>query len=85
MRVLVTDVISSVGHPRLDLVGLLMMDNSIHIRGTNVVLHVPRDSINPSGNGLKSWVDHMVLCYDLILLLHHVLYLDSMYDDIVRG
>jgi hypothetical protein len=69
MRVKVTDVISSVCHPRLDSIGLLMMDDSIHIRGTGVVLQVPWDKANPARNGLISWADHIELKYDTILLL----------------
>jgi hypothetical protein len=68
--VTVTDVISSVDHPRLDSVGLLMMDSSVYIQGTSVVLLVPQDNANPIGNGLISWGDHMVLSYDMIILLH---------------
>jgi hypothetical protein len=34
-----------------------MMDNSIHIRGTSVVLQVPWDSANPARNGLIFWVN----------------------------
>jgi len=37
----------------------------VHIRGTGVVLQVPRDSANPTMNGLKSWVDHEGLKYDI--------------------
>jgi hypothetical protein len=40
--------ISSMGQPRSDLVGLLMMDSSVPIRGTDIVLKVPRDSANPA-------------------------------------
>jgi hypothetical protein len=62
----VTYVISSVGHSRLDSVGLLMMDGSVHIRDTDVVLQVPRDSTNLAWNELISWIDHMELNYDMI-------------------
>jgi hypothetical protein len=51
-EVMVTDIISSVGHPRSDLVKLLMMNDSINIRGTGVVLQVPWDTTNPAGKGL---------------------------------
>jgi hypothetical protein len=67
MGVKVTDIISSVGHLRLDSVGLLMMDGSIHIRGTDVVLQDHRDNANPVRKGLIFWVNHMVLSYDMIL------------------
>jgi hypothetical protein len=63
------NIISSVGHPRSDSVRMLMMDSSIHIWGTGVVLHVPQNSSNPVGKGLISWVDHMELNYDMILLV----------------
>jgi hypothetical protein len=66
---MVTDVISSVGHLRSDSVGLLMIEGSLHIRGIGVVLQVPWDSANSIGNGFISWVDHMVLSYDMIRLI----------------
>lgn len=63
------DVISSVGHLRSNSVRLLMMNNSVHIRGTSVVLQVHRDSANLAEKGLISWVNHMELNYDMIILL----------------
>jgi hypothetical protein len=53
-------------------------------RYTSVVLLVFWDSANPTGNGLISWVDHMELNYDMILLLRHILYLYYIYDDIIQ-
>jgi hypothetical protein len=46
------DVISSVNHRRLDSAGLLMIDSSVHIRATSVVLLVPRDIATLPGMGL---------------------------------
>jgi len=54
------------------------------MRGTGIVLQVPRDSVNPVGKGLKSWVDHMELNYDMILLLQHILYLYYIYDHLSK-
>jgi hypothetical protein len=45
LNITVTDVISSMGHPRLDSVRLLMMEGNMHIRGTDVVLQVLRDTV----------------------------------------
>jgi hypothetical protein len=46
-----TYIISGVGHPRSDLVVLLMICSvAYNIRGTDVVLHVPRDSANSTEN-----------------------------------
>lgn len=64
------DFASSVGRLMLNLVGLLVYDSSVHIRSTDVVLQVPRDSANPTGKGLISCVDHMVLSYDMIRAEH---------------
>jgi hypothetical protein len=52
--------------------------------GTGIVIQVPRDNVNPAGKKLISRVDHMVLSYDMILLLHHILYLYCIHDDIVK-
>ncbi len=60
---------SKVGHPRSDLVKLLMMNDSINIRGTGVVLQVLRDSANPVRKGLISWIDHVKLNYNIILVI----------------
>jgi hypothetical protein len=60
MGVTVTNIISSVGHPRSDLVRLLMMDGIVHIQGIGVVLEVPPDSANLARKGLMSWVDNIV-------------------------
>jgi hypothetical protein len=67
--VTITNIINSMGHPSSDSVGLLMMDDNVHIQGTNVILQVHRDNSNPAGNGLIFWVDHIVFTYDVILLL----------------
>jgi hypothetical protein len=48
-----------------------MMDNKVHILDTGVVLQVSWDSTNLDGKGLRSWVNHMVLSYDVINLLQH--------------
>jgi hypothetical protein len=56
MRVTITNVIHSVGHLRSDSVDLLIMDSSVHIKGTDYVSQVPQDNVNLAGNGLKSWV-----------------------------
>jgi hypothetical protein len=55
------DIISSVGYSRSDSVTQFMMDGRVHIRGTGVVLQVPRDNDNPVGKMLKSKVDHIAL------------------------
>jgi len=65
----IMDIIHSVGHPRSNSVELLMMESSVHIWGTNVVLQVPRDNANPTEKGLISWVDHMELNYDMMLFI----------------
>jgi len=44
----ITNFISSMGHPRLDSVGLLMMDGSVHIQSIDIVLQVLQDSVNPT-------------------------------------
>jgi hypothetical protein len=77
-------LLGNMGHSRLDSVRLLMMDGSVHIRGTSVVLRVLQDIVNSAWNGLISWVDHMELSYDTILLLHHILYLYCIYDHFVK-
>jgi hypothetical protein len=41
MRVTITNVIHSVGHPRSNFVGLLIMDGSVHIKGIDFVSQVP--------------------------------------------
>ena len=47
-----TDIISGVGHPRSDSVMLLVLCMVTYkIRGTDVVLQIPRDSANPARNG----------------------------------
>jgi hypothetical protein len=43
--------------------------------GTNIVLQILRDSSNPAGNGLISWLDYMVLRYNMIILLQHIPYI----------
>jgi hypothetical protein len=53
MRVTVTNVISNVGHRSSDFVGLLVIDNSVHIQGIGILLQVPQDSANPAGK----WVN----------------------------
>jgi hypothetical protein len=63
------DVISSMAHLRSDSIELLMMDSSVQIWGFSFVLQVPWESVNPGKKGLISWVDHMKLHYDMILLL----------------
>ena len=46
------DIISGVGHPRLDVIVLLVLYTvAYNIRGTSVVLQIHRDSINPSEMG----------------------------------
>jgi hypothetical protein len=72
------------GHLRSDLVGLLIMDGSVHIKGTDFVSQVLQDNVNLAGNGLKSWVDHMMLSYGMIIVLQHILYLYCIHDDIVK-
>jgi hypothetical protein len=43
------DNISSVGHPRSDLIVLLILCMvTYNIQGTSVLLQVPRDSVNPT-------------------------------------
>jgi hypothetical protein len=76
MGVIVTNVISSVGHQSLDSVGLLMIDGSLHIWGTDVVLQVPRDNANPPGKwliskpyGIELWHDSLIIAY-IISILH---------------
>jgi hypothetical protein len=60
MGFIVMDFISSMGHPRSDSSdGLLMMDNSVHIQGTDVILYITCDNANPAGKGLISRVDYM--------------------------
>jgi hypothetical protein len=45
------DIISGVGHPRLDVVVLLVLYTvAYNIRGTSVVLQIHRDSDNPTEN-----------------------------------
>jgi hypothetical protein len=66
---------SSMGHPRSDSIWLLVYDGMHTIFGAPVVLQVPRDNNNLTWNGLISWVDHMELNYDMIILLQHILYL----------
>ena len=47
-----TDIISGVGHPRLDLiVPLVLCMVAYNIWGISIVLQVPRDSDNPIRNG----------------------------------
>jgi hypothetical protein len=55
---------SSVGHPRSVSVGMLLFDVMRTYPGTDVVLQVPRDNVNPIENGLISWVDHTENSYD---------------------
>jgi len=78
------NVIHSVGHLRSDSVRLLIMDGSVHIKGTDFVSQVLQDNVNLAGNGLKSWVEHMVLSYGMIIVLQHILYLYCIHDDIVK-
>jgi hypothetical protein len=54
------------------------------MRGTGIVLQVHRDSANLTGKGLISWVDYIVLNYDMIILLQHMLYLYCIHDGIVK-
>jgi hypothetical protein len=63
----------------LDLVGLLMMNDMI-----GVVLQVLRDSGNLIGKGLISWVDHLKLNYNMIILVHHILCLYCIHDLFVK-
>jgi hypothetical protein len=67
--IMVTNIICSMSHSRSNSVGLLMMDGSVHIRGTSIILQVLQDSRNSAKKGLISWVDHMKLTYDMTLLL----------------
>jgi len=49
----------------------------IDIRDIGIVLQVHRASDTPVGKGLISWVDHVELNYDMILVI-------SIYDRIMR-
>jgi hypothetical protein len=43
------DVINDVGHLRLNLIGLLVLRTVVfNVWGTNIVLQVPLDSVNPA-------------------------------------
>jgi len=70
-----TLLIYSIGHLRSNFVGLLVYDNSVHIRGTGVVLQVHQEIANLAEKWLISWVDHMMLSYGMIILLQHILYI----------
>jgi len=84
MGVMVMDFTSGMGHSRSDLVGLLVMDSSIHIGGIDIVLKVLRDSANSTENGLISWIEHMELNYDMIILLYYILYLYCIHNHFVK-
>lgn len=58
------DFASKMGLPRLDSVRLLVDDDIQHIQGTDIVLRVPRNSINPTKKGLKALIDHTENNYD---------------------
>ena len=46
------DVISGVGHPRLDSVVPLVLRTAVcNGQGTDIVLQIPRDSVNPTKKG----------------------------------
>lgn len=68
---------SSMDHQRLDSVSCQYMTVCINIRGTGVVLQVDWASATLVGKGLISWVDHVELNYDMILVI-------SIYDCIMR-
>jgi hypothetical protein len=53
---------------------------------TIIVLQVLRDSPNPAKKGLISRVDHVVLSYDMIILLQHIyiIYIYCIHVDIVK-
>jgi hypothetical protein len=67
---------SSVGHPMSDLVGLLVYDGMhvYNIRGTDVVLQVPRDSVNSARKDLIYWIDHMRNNYDFICIYVYIMF-----------
>ena len=53
------DIISGVGHPKLDSVVLLVLCTvTCNGWGTGIVLQASWDSTNPVEKGKKSWVDH---------------------------
>jgi hypothetical protein len=55
-----------------------------NIWGIGIVLQVHWDSVNYTKKGLKAWIDHMRLNYDMILLLQHILYLYCIHDNILK-
>jgi hypothetical protein len=61
-------IISSMDHPRFKS-GQATSDNGMRQHWDNdVVLQDSRDSVNPIKKGLRTWVDHMVLNYDMSTL-----------------
>jgi hypothetical protein len=84
MEVMVADVISSLGRLRSNLVRLLMRDGSVYIQGIGVVLQVSRENANLTRKGLISWVYHIVLSYDIIILLQCILYIYFIHNDIFK-
>jgi hypothetical protein len=72
------NIISNMGHSRLDSVRLLALDGSVHNRGTDVVLYVTRDNSNLVGKmvkildrpyGVAVWHDSSITSY-IIFILH---------------
>jgi hypothetical protein len=45
------------------------MTEWVHIRSIGVVLQIPQDNVKPTEKGLISWVDHVELKYDTILII----------------
>jgi len=45
------------------------MDSSVQYVGHHYCITGPSNNANPAENMLKSWVDHISLSYDMILLL----------------
>jgi hypothetical protein len=68
------DFTSSVGHPKSNSVGLLVYiwRYAYNIRGTDVVLQVHRDNVNPTDKGLISRIDHIDNNYDFIYTFTYI-------------
>jgi hypothetical protein len=60
--------IKGVDHLGLNTVGPLTKIVRSNIWGNNVLLQVPRDSAKPTKKGLRAWIDHMELNYDMFLV-----------------
>jgi len=69
-------IVSSVDHPGLDPVGLLVVVGGCYCTSSRhqYCTTYPLKCANPTIKGLRTQVDYMELGYDFTILLHHVLY-----------